>query len=108
MRSRLGLCVVVCVLISRVSTACAQDTSADTEPSDLVRLAIGLFGEKDKDIRALGFEQVRTDAPGAAATRAFAAELPKLSTDAQIGLLIRISRSRRRRRAPGCAETAFR
>lgn len=63
----------------------AEPKAADS--SDLVNLAIGLFADQDKDLRALGFDQVRNEAPGEAATRAFAAELPKLSADAQVGLL---------------------
>lgn len=54
---------------------------------DLVNAVIGLFQEKDKDLRAVGFEQVRTQAKGAANTAKFAAELPKLPAEAQTGLL---------------------
>jgi HEAT repeat protein len=61
---------------------------AEDEPSgELVPLVINLLGEQDKDLRALGLEQVRTAAKGQAATRQFAAQLPKLPPDAQVGLL---------------------
>jgi HEAT repeat protein len=50
-------------------------------------LVVNLLREQDKDLRALGLEQVRTEAKGAAATKRFAAELPKLPPDAQTGLL---------------------
>jgi hypothetical protein len=55
--------------------------------SGLVPLIVGLLHESDKDLRALGLEQVRSEAKGAAATKLFAAELPKLSPEAQTGLL---------------------
>jgi HEAT repeat protein len=80
--------VIFSLFIGIESYALAGGAKAPQESSaELIKLAIGLFGEKDKDLRALGFDQVRTDAPGEAATRAFAAELPKLAAEAQIGLL---------------------
>jgi HEAT repeat protein len=54
---------------------------------ELVELVITLLGDKDKDVRALGLEQVRSEAKGEKATRRFAAELRNLPPDAQIGLL---------------------
>jgi HEAT repeat protein len=60
---------------------------AQNDDVDLVDLVMGLLGDKDKDIRALGLEQIRTSAKGQAATQKFAARLPKLSPEAQIGLL---------------------
>jgi HEAT repeat protein len=54
---------------------------------DLVQLVVNLLQDKDKDVRALGLEQVRTEAKGQAATRTFAAQLPKLPPGAQAGLL---------------------
>lgn len=78
---------VYCLLLGPALATAADDKKPKDNSAELIQLAIGLFGDKDKDIRALGFEQVRTDAPGEAATRAFAAELPKLSAEAQVGLL---------------------
>jgi HEAT repeat protein len=66
-----------------VSTASAQESESD----GLVELVIGLLHEQDSDVRALAFEQVRTEAPGEAATKRFAAELSKLGSEAQVGLL---------------------
>ncbi len=63
--------------------ASGKEEAAD----DLVSLIVGLLGEKDKDLRAVGLDQIRTEAKGEAATRQFAAQLPKLSADAQAGLL---------------------
>lgn len=57
------------------------------DDAELVKVVVELLGDKDKDIRALGLEQVRTQAKGEAATKLFAAELAKLPADAQVGLL---------------------
>src|SRR5260221_2965848 len=54
---------------------------------DVVQTVINLISDKDKDVRAIGLEQVRDEAKGADATRRFAALLPKLSPEAQVGLL---------------------
>jgi HEAT repeat protein len=68
-----------------VFQAAAPLTADDSE--QLVNVIVSLLGDNDKDLRALGFEQVRTAIPGKAATKAFAAALPKLSPAAQVGLL---------------------
>jgi HEAT repeat protein len=83
---RKSLLVVFVLLLETMGQALAADPKA-ADSTELVKLAIGLFADQDKDLRALGFDQVRNEAPGEAATRAFAAELPKLSAEAQVGLL---------------------
>ena len=50
-------------------------------------MVVELLADKDNDVRALGFDQVRTSEPGEHATLEFAAQLRKLSPDGQIGLL---------------------
>ena len=47
----------------------------------------GLLSDKDKEVRALGLEQVRDEVKGAEATRRFAALLPRLSPEARAALL---------------------
>ena len=54
---------------------------------DLVATVSNLVCDKDKDVRAVGLEQVRDEVKGPEATRRFAALLPKLAPDAQVGLL---------------------
>ena len=54
---------------------------------DAVQTVIDLISDKDKEVRAIGLEQVRDEAKGTEATRRFAAALPKLAADAQVGLL---------------------
>ena len=62
----------------------ASPTRAD---DDLVKSVSDLVCDKDKDVRAVGLEQVRDEVKGAAATLRFAALLPKLAPEAQVGLL---------------------
>lgn len=79
----LGGTVCLAVLFSLTALSPAQEETGD----ELVPLVIDLLGEKDKDMRALGLEQVRTEAKGQAATRQFAAQLPKVPPDVQAALL---------------------
>ncbi len=73
--------VILGVTVTR--SVIAQDESNN----ELVQLVVGLLHESDKDLRAVAFEQVRTEAKGEAATKLFAAELAKLGPEAQVGLL---------------------
>jgi HEAT repeat protein len=71
-----------------VALVCSTISRAEDEPgAELVQLVIGLMQDQDKDMRALGLEQVRTEAKGPGATRRFAALLHKLSPEAQAALL---------------------
>jgi len=54
---------------------------------DLVQTVSNLVCDKDKDVRAIGLEQVRDEVKGPEATRRFAGLLPKLVPEAQVGLL---------------------
>jgi HEAT repeat protein len=66
----------------------AFSSFAKDEPSDeLVQMVVKLLSEKDKDLRAVGLDQVRNEAKGPAATKQFAAQLPKLNAAEQVGLL---------------------
>ena len=65
-------------------------TCADeAKPTELEQMVIDLIGDKDKDLRSAGLEQVRSEVKGASATRVFASQLPKLTPSAQVGLLAR-------------------
>ena len=61
--------------------------SAQDGSEALIEAVVGLLGDPDADMRALAYEQVRTEAKGEAATKAFAAKLPTLSPSAQAGLI---------------------
>ena len=77
----LGFCAVLTFALS---------SSAKDEPnSELVQMVVNLLSEKDKDLRAVGLDQVRNEAKGTAATKQFAAQLPKLNAAEQVGLLVR-------------------
>ena len=62
-------------------------TAAVRADDDTVKTVIDLVSDKDKDVRAIGLEQPRDDAKGAEATQRFAAVLPKLAPETQVGLL---------------------
>ena len=76
---------VVCLFAVLVFT---YSSLAHDEPSDeLVQMVVKLLSEQDKDLRAVGLDQVRNEAKGNAATKQFAAQLPKLNAAEQVGLL---------------------
>lgn len=74
-------------LATLIAAVCMTRSAAAQDDAELVQVVVELLSDKDKDIRALGFEQVRTQVKGEAATKLFAAQLPKLPADAQVGLL---------------------
>jgi HEAT repeat protein len=78
--------------VSLVVLACAVGSppsarTADGSNNELVQLIVELVTGSDRDMRTLGFQQIREEAKGAAATKRFADLLPKLPADAQVGLL---------------------
>ncbi len=83
-RTRMLLCAAICAagLVFSLALRAAE------EPADeLVAFVVQLLNDKDKDMRALGLEQVRTEAKGEAATRQFAALLPQLPPEVQAALV---------------------
>jgi hypothetical protein len=73
------LCVSTILIFAALPARAADD--------DVAKSVIDLIGDKDKDVRAVGLEQVRDSVKGSAATLRFAEILPKLSPEAQLGLL---------------------
>jgi HEAT repeat protein len=65
----------------------AWQTAPASADDDLAQSVSNLVADKDKEIRALGLEQVRDGVKGPEATLRFAALLPKLVPEAQVGLL---------------------
>ncbi|MEE8452165.1 MAG: HEAT repeat domain-containing protein [Thermoguttaceae bacterium] len=61
----------------------AQDDDSDP----LVQMILELVNDSDRDMRALGLQQVREEVPGEAATKKFAELLPTLTASGQAGLL---------------------
>ena len=79
-------------LPGRLCLRCRPPSFADVAGQEgtgdeLVQMVVNLLSDKDKDVRALGLEQVRTEAKGPAATQQFAAQLPKLPPEVQAALL---------------------
>ena len=62
-------------------------SAAEDAGDELVQMIISLISDKDRDMRTVGLQQVREEAKGPAATRRFAALLPKLPAESQAGLL---------------------
>jgi HEAT repeat protein len=65
----------------------AASIAAEPPSEEQLQLIIDLIKDKDRDMRALGLQQVREEAAGSAATKRFAALLPELSPDGQAGLI---------------------
>ena len=92
-RSVIGSLALIRVLVWSLcigSTAIVPSAAlraADEKPDELLQMVVGLLGDKDKQFRSAGLDQVRHEAKGPAATKLFAAQLPKLDASAQVGLL---------------------
>ena len=61
--------------------------AAEAPNTDMVAMIVNLVEDKDRDMRALGLQQVRDEAKGPEATKQFAALLPKLPPESQAALL---------------------
>jgi HEAT repeat protein len=64
------------------ATALAQEAN-----DEHVQMVAALLADPDKEMRAIGWEQVRTELKGESVTHKFAAMLPDLSPEAQAGLI---------------------
>lgn len=77
--------VLLCLAIAISSVG--RLSAADDANAELVQMIISLVTDQDRDMRAVGLQQVREEVKGPAATKQFAALLPTLSPEAQAGLL---------------------
>ena len=66
---------------------CGGLRAAEAPSGDLVEMIVNLVSDKDREMRALGLQQVHDGAKGPAATKQFVALLPKLPPESQAGLL---------------------
>ncbi len=84
-----GTTIAAAGLLAALFALPADDLrAADEGPNDaLIQMIADLISDADRDMRALGLQQVREEAPGEAATKKFAELLPKLPPEAQAGLL---------------------
>jgi HEAT repeat protein len=79
--------IVAWLLVGLVCLA-AHDARAQEEPNEeLVQMVVELVSDADRDMRALGLQQIREEIPGEAATQRFVELLPKLPPDGQAELL---------------------
>jgi len=81
--------VAACLLLAGLLMPAAGILqAAEQKPDDaLIQMITELVSDSDRDMRALGFQQVREEAPGPAATKKFAEVLSKLPPEGQAGLL---------------------
>jgi HEAT repeat protein len=77
---------IICLAIASWTNGAPPPATEDSGEA-LVDTIINLVSDKDKDLRAIGLQQVREEVKGAAATKRFAELLPKLSPDARAGLI---------------------
>jgi len=75
-------------LLGLACVLCSSASSAQEKPDDaLIQMVVELLSDADRDMRAVGLQQVREEMPGEAATNRFAALLSKLKPGAQADLL---------------------
>ena len=80
--------VVYSALLAAFFPAAGPTRAAEQEPNDpLVQMVVDLVNDADRDMRALGFQQVREGVPGEAATKQFTGMLSGLSPDKQAALV---------------------
>ncbi|HEV3415596.1 MAG TPA: HEAT repeat domain-containing protein [Pirellulales bacterium] len=82
-----GLLLLGIASLASALALSGRSLAADDPADQLVPIVINLITDKDKDLRALGLQQVREQAKGAAATKRFAALLSELAPDVQAALL---------------------
>ncbi len=79
--------VLLLIVVSTGLMQFGSASAADEAPDELVAMVMKLIGDKDKDMRAAGLQQVREAAKGAVATSKFAAPGAEACADAQADLL---------------------
>ena len=72
------------ILLGLSSSAIEAQEAAN---EGLIKMVVGFLNGDDDDIRALAFNQIRSSAPGEAATRTFAEQLNALPEKSKVGLL---------------------
>lgn len=86
--SSIRLVGIACLAAVLWAGAAAGRVPAAEAPSeDLLNLIADLLGDPDKQMRAIGLQQVRSETPGEAATRRFVELLPKLRPAAMAELI---------------------
>ena len=78
-----GLLLVGFASLTAGSLSAAEDEAEDP----VLQMVVDLLGNEDRDMRALGFQQVREGLPGEAATKKLVEMLAKVSPEVQAGLV---------------------
>lgn len=76
-----------CWLLSGVLCVLGGRALAQEENEALIKMVVELVGDADRDMRALGLQQIREEVPGEAATKRFAELVPTLEPEGQAALL---------------------
>lgn len=84
---RHGIQLSLVLIVASASAVLPAPSAAADASDELVRQLVELIANPDPEFRAAALEKVRTSARGAAHTRTFAAQLPKLDPGAQAALL---------------------
>ena len=79
--------LLACLALASISAF----ARADADNNALVSQIVKLLSDPDREFRAAGLDAIRTSAKGAEQTKTFAAELPKLSADAQVALIVALA-----------------
>jgi HEAT repeat protein len=85
LRRIIGTACLVAILWG--GTVVAALPAAEPPSADLLQLIADLVGDADREMRAIGLQQVRNEAPGEAATKRFIELLPKLRPQARAELV---------------------
>lgn len=79
--------IVLCCVCFLCAASWAFPVAAQDNSAELVEVIVGLLADQDADMRSLAYEQIRDEAKGEVATKAFASKLVDLNSGAQVGLL---------------------
>lgn len=79
--------VAFLAVIAGLGMLAGRTQAAEAPSEELLKLIADLVGDSDNQMRAIGLQQVRSEAPGEAATKRFAELLPKLRPDARAELV---------------------
>lgn len=88
--ARWGILLSLALIVPMVHPLLGQDGKTKQENivnDELLELVVGLLNDEDKDMRAVGLEQVRTEIKGEAATQQLLALLPQLKPEVQVALI---------------------
>ena len=75
------------LLLGGLCLLAGRAQAQEEENEALIQMVVELVGDADRDMRALGLQQIREEVPGEAATKRFAELVPTLGPEGQAALL---------------------